>query len=463
VDKSGQHAIVLGASISGLLAARALADFYSSVTVVERDVLADGPTHRRGVPQARHAHALLSAGAAALETLFPGLLDELVADGVPRLGDGVARAWFRLGGRDLTRAGSFTDPDAVANFVVSRPVLEAHVLRRVRAHHNVTILDGHDLVDLVAEPGRITGVRIAGHHGGEERALTADLVVDAMGRGGRTPALLEKLGYDRPAEDCNVIHVAYASQLLQVPPDTVSEMLMLVGAEPDRPTGGALTCYGDGRWMLTLAGMAGHEPPTDRDGMLAFAQEFAPPPWLTVMRAAEPLNEAVRYRYPTSQWRRYDRMRRFPEGLVVFGDALCSFNPVYGQGMSVAGLEALILRQCLQEGGSELGKRFFLAAAPLINRTWKMVASVDLSIPEVQGKRTVETRTSNWYTGRVLAAAEFDSRVAEQFLRVMSLVDPPSSLLRPATAWRASTAGLRYRKVRDGQTSSRAERSAAVT
>jgi 2-polyprenyl-6-methoxyphenol hydroxylase-like FAD-dependent oxidoreductase len=445
VTRLGERAVVLGASMAGLHAARALADFYDTVTVVERDTLPTEPAQRRGVPQGRHVHALLRAGSQMSDQLFPGLLDELVAAGATVLDEGdLSRASFIFGGHELNRSGKFTDPRAATQYIASRPFLEAHVRRRLSAIANVAVLDGHEVVELVTgQPARVTGARVVQRGSGQARVLTADLIIDAMGRGARTPAYLEGLGYGRPREERISVQVSYASQLLRIPSGTLAEKLILVGAVPGRPTGGALLRQENDTWLVTLAGLAGHQPPIDPPGMMAFAKEFAPEPMLAAMRAGEPLGDVAAYRYPSSQWRRYDKMRRFPTGLLVVGDALCSFNPVYGQGMTVAVLEAALLRECLADGDDDLRRRFFRAAAKPIGAAWRMAVAADLAIPEVAGRRSMAAKLMARYNDCVLKAAESDVTVAEQFLAVSNLVDPPIRLLHPAVTTRVAIANVR--------------------
>ncbi|MGV9803115.1 FAD-dependent oxidoreductase [Mycobacterium sp. NPDC003449] len=437
----GEHAVVLGASIGGLLAARVLADFFTTVTVVERDELPGGPAHRRGVPQGRHVHGLLSAGALALEDLFPGFLGDLAADGATVLDETcLSRLSVTLGGHRLRMPARPTEP--LVSYLCSRPFLESHIRDRVRSVGNISLLDGHDAVEILTagEGDRTTGVLVAEHRGGAGRAMDADLVVDAMGRAGRTPAFLESLGYRRPAEDRIAVQVSYTSQLLSIPDGMLDERLIMIGTEPERPCGGALFAYEDDTWMLTLAGMAGSAPPIDRVGMLSYAAEFAPPTMMAALRAGEPLGAVATYRYPASVRRHYERMPEFPAGLLVFGDAICSFNPVYGQGMSVAALEALTLRDCLAAGSAQLGPRFLRAATPLVDRVWRMAAGADLAMPQVRGHRPLSIRISNWFTERVLTAAESDPVVGEAFFRVMNLVASPGLLLRPSILARVATA-----------------------
>ena len=300
MTKLGERAVVMGASMAGLAAARVLADFYGTVTVVERDRLPQDPAQRRGVPQGRHIHALLRGGSQVLGQLFPGLLDELVAAGATVLDEGdLSRACFSFGGHELDRSGKFTDPLAALHYIASRPFLEAHVRRRLRGIANVTILDGHDVVELIAaEPDRVTGARVDNRDNGDVYVLNADLVIDAMGRGARTPAFLDGLGYGRPVEERVGVQVAYASELLHVPLGTLTEKLILVSPVPRRLTGGSLVSYENDTWMFSLGGMMGIEPPVDWSEMIAFAEEFAPPPMLAALRAAEPLGKIARYRYP---------------------------------------------------------------------------------------------------------------------------------------------------------------------
>jgi 2-polyprenyl-6-methoxyphenol hydroxylase-like FAD-dependent oxidoreductase len=312
----------------------------------------------------------------------------------------------------------------------------------------VTLLEGHDVAELTstADRGRVTGVRVVNRDGGAEKELTADLVVDAMGRGAHTPAFLESLGYGRPVEDHIVMHTTYASQQLRIAPGTLKEGIVLIGPVPGRPTGMVLFGCENDTWLFTVIGMAGREPTGDRAGMIAFAQEFGPPHVLAAVRAAEPLGEVARHRMPSSQRRRYDKMRRFPDGLLVFGDAICSFNPIYGQGMTVAALEASALRGCLRHGDRDLSRRFFRAAARPIAAAWQLAAGGDLALPEVEGPRPLSVRIANAYMDWVLTACESDAVVGGQFFKVNALVDPPSRLLHPALIYRVATVNLRRRK-----------------
>jgi 2-polyprenyl-6-methoxyphenol hydroxylase-like FAD-dependent oxidoreductase len=450
----GDHAVVLGASMGGLLAARVLADFFETVTVVERDVLPNGPAIRHGVPQGRHVHVLLARGAQILDELFPGFLNELVADGAPVWDDGeLSELHLSFGGHEMLRSGKIgLEPKALAVYMPSRLFLECHVLRRLHAIRNVTILGGHEVAELksTADRNRVTGARVVSRDSGAERELTADVVVDAMGRGAHTPAFLESLGYGRPVEDHIVMHTTYVSQLLRIPRGTLKEKLVDISPAPGRPTGMFLTGNENDTWMFTVFGMVGHEPPRDLAGMLSFAQEYCPDHLIAAMRGAEPIGEVAHHRMPSSQWRRYDKMPRLPDGLLVCGDAICSFNPVYGQGMTVAALDAAALRDCLRCGGTDLPRRYFRASAKPIGVAWQMVASLDLAFPGVAGRRSRSMRVTTRLVDWALTACESDPVVAARFFKVNGLIDRPIRLLHPAFVYRVAVANLRRRRG-DGQ------------
>jgi 2-polyprenyl-6-methoxyphenol hydroxylase-like FAD-dependent oxidoreductase len=451
VAKIGEHAVVLGASMSGLLAARVLSDFYRTVTVVERDVLPTDNAQRRGVPQGRHIHGLWPRGSQILDDLFPGFLTDLIRDGCKKVDGDFSQIYASFGGHQFVRSGTMRNfQPRDAGYYPSRPLLEGHVRRRVRAISNVGLMDGYDVVDLMSsdDRSRITGVTVTSRQDDEKRSVTADLVIDATGRGSRTPAFLEHLGYDRPVEDEVVVHIAYASQMLRIPAGMHNEILVLVGHVPGRPTAMALVAYEHDTWMFTAAGMVGHEPPADREGMLSFIEDFTPPAIVSALRCAEPLGDVARYRTPSSRWRRYDKMRRFPAALLVFGDAICSFNPIYGQGMTVAALEALALDRSLRRGSHNLAPRFFRAAAKPVGVAWQLAVGGDLALTEVEAPRPLSVRLTNKYVDRVQSAAETNVYVADRFMKVAGFACPPASLFSPSFVLRVAATNWRQARRR---------------
>ncbi|MGA9677880.1 MAG: 2-polyprenyl-6-methoxyphenol hydroxylase-like oxidoreductase [Mycobacterium sp.] len=437
VTKRGQHAVVLGASMAGLLAARVLADFYDSVTIVDRDVLPEEPVNRRGVPQGRHSHLLWGRGLRVLEELFAGIGAELIEAGVPACRGELSQVYISTGGHPPPRSGHIENFQLITP---SRRFLEWHVRRRVAALANVEVLEGHDIVEPIttATKDRITGAIVRTRPNGSERALEADLVVDATGRGARTPAFLDAMGYAPPTEDHLDVRLTYSSHSLQLPPEVPNEIAVIVGPVPGRPTGTFIFRNENNTAMFTVLGMAGHEPPSEFAQMRSFIEEFTPAHVVAMIRESVPLTDGTRHRMPTSRWRRYDRMRRFPHGLLVMGDAICSFNPIYGQGMTIAALEALALQRCLRRDRGDLAQRFFQTTSKIISDAWQLATGADLTLPEVEGPRPLPVRITNKYVQEVQAAAEHDIVVAERLSNVAGLIDSPRRLMHPAVVARVA-------------------------
>ncbi|AKN16977.1 hypothetical protein MHAE_01605 [Mycobacterium haemophilum DSM 44634] len=447
----GEHAVVLGAGMAGLVAAGALSEFYDSVTVVERDTLPDRPAHRRGIPQGRHVHMLLSRGSHVLGELFPGLPHELAAAGAVVIDDGdLSRVYVRSGPYELKQSGTLADPAALAVYLASRPFLEFHVRRRVAALANVNFLDGHNVVEPLAANDSILGVRIINRDNGVVTALDADLVVDATGRNACTPAFLEDLGYGRPPEERSAVNVGYSSQPLSIPEGCIVERLALFNRGIDRHRGLLMACEHD-TWMLAIGrSAAAGRPPADLAEMLTLAAQSLPAPIMAGLRNAQPLGQSVILRNTAAIWRRFDQIPRFPSGLVVIGDALCSLDPSYGQGMTMATLQALTLRDCLNYGHRDVAQRFFHAAARQIGPTWTANQVRDRILAPVPKPRSMRQRAMRWSTQAALNATANDTVLAERFLRVLNLVDSSERLQDPRLLPRVLAANVRYRRTRPG-------------
>ncbi|WP_426514017.1 FAD-dependent oxidoreductase [Dactylosporangium sp. McL0621] len=446
-----RHAIVLGGSIAGLTAARALRDSFDRVTVFDRDTLPDGAAHRRGVPQAEHGHGLLARGRAVLEELFPGLVDELAELGAIPLDIQRDVVWI-FGDRPAPRVAS-----GLAGLSISRALLEAGLRRRVAALPGVTILDGHEATGLTFDGARVTGATVRPVGGGEHE-VRADLVVDATGRGNRGTTWLAALGFERPAEERIDAGTVYVSRDYRRGPGAADFPAILnAPGGPARPYGGiALGVDGD-RWMVTLLGVGpGQAPPTDPDGYLDFAAKLPDPRLHALLASSEPLGDPVRLRLPASVRRRYERLTRLPERLVSIGDALCSFNPAYGQGMTVAVAQAAALGRAAGAGLDGLPRRFYARAARIIDVPWDMSAGGDLAYPFVEGARTRRGEVLNAYVARVQAATGHDAAVARRFLEVTNLMRPPQSLLAPGMLARVLRAQRRSKAQSATSTTSRA-------
>jgi 2-polyprenyl-6-methoxyphenol hydroxylase-like FAD-dependent oxidoreductase len=432
--------------MAGLLTATVLSRAYGSVTIVERDVLPAGPEHRRGVPQSRHVHALQPSGARILEELLPGLRAEMVAAGALQ-GDLLGDIRWLFAGRRLSR----TDIGQPLVFC-GRPLLEDRVRARVRELPGVEFADGQDVVGLTASADRrrVTGVRV-GAQGSADRVVGADLVVDTTGRGSRAPRWLQELGYEPPAVERMAVDVGYATRSYRIPEGFLGgDRLVLHGWTPHSPRGGGVVAIEGGVHLVTLMGLLGDYPPTDPKAFEEFAETLHFPDVVDAMRAGEPLDDAVAFRYPANVRRRYERVRDFPDGLLVLGDAVCAFNPIYGQGMTSSALQARALGRLLAGGQAPHWRSFFRAAAAAVDDPWNTTTGSDLVFPGVKGRRTPRIRFVNAYLARLHAAAETDPSLSEAFVRVAGLVAPPQSLLRPDRAVKVLLGGGRRAKARPG-------------
>jgi len=426
----GSRAVVVGASIAGLLAARVLADHFDRVDLVERDEIGPYGQYRRGVQQARHTHGLLAGGLQAMEELLPGLTAELVERGaVP--GDTGLRVAYDTEGWTLAPAET-----GLVGVATSRLLVEDAVRRRVLALPAVALHQGCSAVELCLDPaGRVAGLRVS--RDDEVGTLAADLVVDASGRGSRAPVWLESLGFGRPRIDEVVVGLTYTTREFARTGDPGAAVGVISAGSRSNPRCGVLLAQPDDRWIVTLGGYLGEAAPTDLEGFRRYAASLDAPHLAAALDGLTPVGESRTFKYHGSAWRRYDLMRRLPEGFVVLGDAMCSFNPIYGQGMSVAAREALALRRCLQSGGlRRLGRRFHRAAAREIRPVWKIAVGSDLRLPAVKGRRTVDTRLSNWYLARYYRAASGDPALTARFVAVVNLVARPESLLHPGAVAR---------------------------
>ena len=423
---------VVGASMAGLLAARVLADHARRVLLIERDpVRTHAPLPRKGTPQGWHAHALLGSGHRVLESLFPGLTTTLQAQGAC-LGGG---AYFTAGG--YLEAGN----DG-GSLYASRGLLEHAVRHAVLALPSVQLMDGVQAESPQLEAGRVRRVRVSRLDGSGPEDLALDLLVDASGRGSRTPQWLAASGYGTPPVERVEVGMRYATRVLhRCAGDLAGRRFFAVSPTPALPRAcGILAQEGD-RWIVTLIGYFGDQPPVDDAGFLAFARSLPAPEPAALIAQAEPLDEVRTYAFPANRRVRYERLTRRPQGLLVIGDALAVFSPVYGQGMSVAALQAQALQRCLAGGTDALEARFFEAAARVIDTPWTLAVGNDRQLAPGGPHGSLPQRLRARWVQRVLRAGHRDRVVADAFLRVARLLDPPTALLRPALVARVLRSG----------------------
>ncbi|KAA0103500.1 NAD(P)/FAD-dependent oxidoreductase [Mycolicibacterium sp. P1-5] len=443
MTETDSRAVVLGAGIAGLLAARVLAEFHPSVTVVERDALPERAEQRTGVPQGRHLHSLLARGAQVIDELFPGVLGELAGAGaIVDDGDDLSRLYVRVGRYELNPKGRLADPKPLAAYQASRPFLECHLRRRVSMLDNVRILDRRNIVAPVMDGDSVSGVRIINRDSGTASTLPASLVVDATGRTGRSAHFLATQAFGVVPEERITSSGGYSSQLLSIPPGRIRQRMAFVNQGRSAP-GALLVAYEHDTWMLAISrsdedGL----PPETFAEMLRLAEPLLPTTITAGLREATCLGDISISRNTRAVWRRYDQMPDLPTGLIVFGDALCSLNPLHGQGMTMAALQALSLRDCLRAGSADLPQRFYRAAGEDIGPVWAANRAIDQAPPT--GERVPAQRVRSWLQQAATRAASTDIAVTERILRVRGLIDPPERLRDPSLFARILLANLRH-------------------
>jgi 2-polyprenyl-6-methoxyphenol hydroxylase-like FAD-dependent oxidoreductase len=429
--------------MAGLMAARVLTDHFDQVTVVERDHLPAGAAGRKGVPQAFHAHTLLIRGKLILEELFPGLSADLTWHGAVESDSSSDLIWHQHG------VYKMRTPSGLVATSISRPLLEWRVREALLREPKVRLLEGHRVTGLVATPSRdrVVGVEVEPVDASvpvDATLLQADLVVEAGGRGTRAPQWLEELGYGPvPVTEIRT-NVAYSSRYFRLAgPAPDFNMCILMDQPPKTRVGVLFKVEGD-RWLLTLQTMLDDTAPKDEEAMIAFARSLPGPQIARFLEQAVPDSDIQAHRTPTNLRRHYEQMARFPEGLVVLGDACTSFNPRYGQGMTTAALGVVALRECLDAAGEGVPAAgapgfalgFQKALARAIALPWQASTGEDFAFPQVVGRRAPGSGLINWFMRRIIRLTAVDRDALVGFLKVVHLLQPPTALLRPRLLWR---------------------------
>jgi 2-polyprenyl-6-methoxyphenol hydroxylase-like FAD-dependent oxidoreductase len=434
VKNERQHAIVIGASVGGLLAARVLADFFEQVTILERDALPDGAEPRPGVPQSKHLHGLLPRGRRILEKYFPGITSELEAAGAEMLDFANDAAWLTAYGWGVRFPSEF---EALS---CTRDLLDSILRSRVKRLPNVQILPACDVLGLVGDQKRVEGVKLRLRRAGESlgsEILPGNFVVAATGRNSTVTAWLKELGYAEPEVDSVNAHIGYASRTFRRPDDFRGDWRAIIvqSAPPSKKRGGILFPIEKNRWLVTLQGADRDYPPTDASSFLEFARGLRSPLLYEAIRGAEALSPISSYRATENRLRHYELLKTWPDYFVVLGDAGCAFNPVYGQGMTMAALGAETLRTSLKGKRTldGIARRFQKRLAQINRAPWTLATSVDQRFTSCEGpKANWNTRFMQNYVAWVLKAATRSSSVRRRFLEVQGMLKGPGTLFRPA-------------------------------
>jgi 2-polyprenyl-6-methoxyphenol hydroxylase-like FAD-dependent oxidoreductase len=448
----GANAIVLGGSLAGLCAARALAERCERVTVIERDELPEAIVDRAGLPQGRHIHAMLERGRQELERLFPGFDAFVKMHGALELNFGTDFAVLRQTCWQPRR------PYRLRGLFLSRPLVDAAARKLLATHGNVVVRSRSEVTGLVlqSEPLRVSGVTVRARDGGAEEALPADLVVDASGRGSRAPEWLAALGITPPEETIVDSFCGYSTRWYEAPPPERWPREWWwkgVWLDPDLAgpvselTAGILSPCDGNRWIVTIGGIARNYPPTDEAGFTAALARLRSPIIAEAVALATPISPVYSSRMMANRFRHYERWSG-PAGFVAVGDAACAFNPVYGQGMTAAAVCGGILREQLREHGPlapDLPGRVFQAQVGFLRTVWDMATGADFHFDTTEGKRPPLVKPINRYMDALFTASNDDLAIRDVAANVMHLLQAPTAFFAPGIAVRVARHALRER------------------
>lgn len=429
-SQMGKHAIVIGGSIAGLLAARVLIDHFEQVTMIERDYLPSGTEFRSGVPQSHHFHLLLGRGLEIMEQLFPNLYFDLAQKGAIELD------WSE-DSLILCPAGWYPRfRSGLKTFTCSRNLLESIVRQRLAALGRVNFVQGYGVTGLLVGSNNAKVVGVRSHTLAGTQELHADLVVDASGRNSAAPKWLEEIGYSAPPETKIDSFLGYATRIYSRPPEFKADWqsVYILPLAPEFPQAGALYPLECDRWVVSLCGAAHNYPPTSEEGFLDFARSLRSPIIFEAIKDAHPLSPIYGYRNTQNRLRHYEHTR-LPKGFLSLGDAVCALNPVYGQGITNAARGALVL-QCLlaQSHLSNNWIRTFQRRLAKVNTSsWLQATALDFRYPTTQGgSPDWKIRVMQWYIDQLNAVAIKHPAVHLASLKVLNRLEPSGTMLHPS-------------------------------
>jgi 2-polyprenyl-6-methoxyphenol hydroxylase-like FAD-dependent oxidoreductase len=432
-----RRAVVLGSGMAGLFAARIVADHFDEVVLVDRDDVPESPHTRQGVPQGKHFHALLPGGLTIAGQLFPGFSDDLLEAGAVSCVGGRDFFAYRPEGKSYAIAVYQPEPKPSGLiYFMSRPLLEHCLRKRVEGLPNVETRYRSLVREAVADDGRVTGVVF---EGGE--TMAADLVIDASGRNPRTIPWLTTLGFEAPEESVVHCDFAYASALVRPrDPEALggAGFFVLPPADGPHTSRGAYVVRVEGDlWIAGLGGRFGDFPPTDVEGWREFGRTVVSPAWDEALNTAELVTTPVGFKFPRSVRRHYERLHRFPEGLVPVGDSVCHFNPLYGQGMSAAACQARALGQVLDrraaasEDLTGLALEFFPEAFEVTRTPWALAAAADFTDGRTTGDFPMEEMQNLMMFQAAVTLADSDPEAEQLVADIFTLARPLSALEEP--------------------------------
>ncbi|HVK66314.1 MAG TPA: FAD-dependent oxidoreductase [Polyangium sp.] len=440
------HAVVIGAGMSGLSAARVLERFFEKITVLDRDELPEGSTARAGVPQARHVHALVTRGAQELEALFPGFLAEYEAKGAHAVDVPYDGAILRTAGwQQPMRSGCTV-------YLATRDLTESIVRRRLRESGRVEILPRTEATGLYVRPdapGRVAGVLAVQRGGGTNLTLPADLVVDASGRSSKALSWLASLGAEVPREEVVDCYSGYSSRWYEapevLPPDHWWKLVWLDPSPKENHfVSGVLFPVEGRRWILTLVGYAKHYPPSDEEGFFRALGELRSPVLQRMAELGRPISPVYSSRANQNRLRRFDKLAQPLPGFVAVSDSVCTFNPMYGQGMTVATLSARALESTLERislGDPGFERVFFASQQRALRDAWNLATSADMRFPGVKSDLPAPSWFSAFFGDSIQRTMTHDAEVLRRVTPVYYMLKSMRSLFAPELAARILLGG----------------------
>jgi 2-polyprenyl-6-methoxyphenol hydroxylase-like FAD-dependent oxidoreductase len=437
----GSHAIVIGGGMAGLLSAHVLTNYFERVSLIERDAYPEEPLARAGVPQGKHVHIMLVRGQQLLETFFPGIKDKLLAQGAIESDFSADYGYYFPASGWIPRT-----PSSLKGYVCTRPLLEWQVRHEVMASKRVQVIEKHEVVNLLASSDKraVTGIqmRARNREAPAEREivdLEADLVVDTSGRDSPFPSWLESLGYPAPPETVINPFFGYSSRAYIPSQDATRTWkgLVIQANPPHNLRGGVIWPIEGGNWMVVLGGTGKDYPPNDEDGFIEFAKSIPTPLFYDALKDAQPLSPVYGYRRTANRLRHIERLTHQPERFITLGDAVCAFNPVYGQGMTAAALGAMILDECLtqqrQKGLAGLPRHFQRKLAKINETPWQLATASDYHVPGIEGMNPSWFEKLTYrYIDNVVKLLPTVPVASKTFISVLHMIEPPTALFHPA-------------------------------
>ncbi|MCU4767399.1 FAD-dependent oxidoreductase [Bacillus toyonensis] len=424
-------AIVIGGSMAGKFAAKALSTSFKEVIILEVGDKWDGKASRKRVPQSDHPHVLLKGGEKAIEELFPTITNELIKAGSIINNFTRDLKWHQFG---LWKQPFIGEVHMIQQ---SRPLLEWHIQKRIDQISNITItyktLVNGLLVD--GKLNKVCGVKVKYLETGMQEEVHADIVVDASGFGSKSMEWLREYEIEVQEEKVR-IDLFYATKMFQLKENEELDCcnMLMSPSFPKNPYGVLIQTIEDNRYFVTFSGYANEKAPQTDDEFYDFAENLSISNVTEFLNKAEGITDIKTYKIPYQVRRRFDLVNNVPEGLLVVGDAQCRFDPVFGQGVSVAAMEAHQL-QLLLQSRKQLDKtftqQFYKKTADIIEIPWDMTTTEISRHPQLKRELTTKQKFQLWYTKQIYRLSASDSDVYIRLVRVMNLIRSPFHLFHP--------------------------------